>query len=431
MAIGQGRGTTRVLMIVENCGFLGDPRVRRQAEALYSAGHQVSVVCPMGNRWLWHERIDGIAVYRFPPLPAGISRLGYFLEYAYAMLAIAVFSLVVLLREGFEIIHVSNPPDTLVLTTILYKLMGKIIIYDQHDLCPELYRAKFATVTPLIYRFLLWQEGLSYRLADHVITTNESYKRTAIARGHITESKITVVRNGPGLRNLSVRNVDAELRGKSNNLIVYAGILGFQDGLDCLCRILYCLRHDLGRDDFCCVVMGDGDALPRIKALTQELHLEEQICFTGWIEDSERYLRCLNTADICVSPEPSNDYNTQSTFVKIMEYMAAGKPIVTFDLAETRFSARDSALYVGGNDEREFAVQLSRLMDNPVLRVELGQRGQDRIRKELAWEYSVPKLLSVYDDCVKARESISKGRGRQESQLGYETASPSIDAPKS
>lgn len=77
--------------------------------------------------------------------------------------------------------------------------------------------------------------------------------------------------------------------------------------------------------------------------------------------------------------------------------MAAGKPLVTFDLAETRFSAQDSALYVGGNDEKEFAVQIARLMDEPSVRRKLGWQGQNRIRTELAWQYSVPKLLNVYD----------------------------------
>jgi len=355
-------------MIVENCTFRRDPRVRREAKALHSAGHQVSVVCPQEKQRPWYERIDGVAVYRFPHFQAGISAWGYFLEYIYANLAIAVLSLVVLVREKFDVIHVANAPDTLVLTMIPYKAVGKRIIYDQHDLCPELYRTRFPRFNSRLLRLLLWLERQSYALADHVIVTNESYKQTAITRGQIAESKITVVRNGPDLESLSVQDVDAELRSRSKNIIVYTGVIGFQDGLDCLCRILHRLRYDLGRNDFLCVVIGDGDALPRVKALARELWLGENVLFTGWIDDSERYLRYINTADICVSPEPLSDYNDRSTFVKVMEYMAAGKPIVGFELAETRASAQHSALYVSDNDEKEFAVQVVRLMDDPVLR---------------------------------------------------------------
>jgi len=146
--------------------------------------------------------------------------------------------------------------------------------------------------------------------------------------------------------------------------------------------------------------------------LARELQLEDSIWFTGWIDDCERYIRYLNTADICVSPEPPNDYNNRSTFVKIMEYMAAGKPIVAFDLPESRFSAQDCALYVRDNDEKEFAVQLARLIEDPLMRHELGKRGQNRIHKELAWQYSVPKLLSVYDECLEIGAGVLSDNSR-------------------
>ncbi len=215
-------------------------------------------------------------------------------------------------------------------------------------------------------------------------------------RGQIPASKITIVRNGPELRNIASGDIDWELRSKSRNIIVYTGTIGSQDGLDCLCRILHCLRYDLARPDFNCVVMGDGDALSEVKTLVRELHLEDNVCFAGWIDDPSRYLNYLHTADICVSPDPSTSYNTQSTFIKIMDYMAAGKPIVAFELSETRYSAQDSALYSQVKDERQFALRLAELMDSPALRKQLGDRGQKRVRQELAWEYSVPHFLSAY-----------------------------------
>jgi hypothetical protein len=210
-------------MIVENCAFLRDPRVRKEAKALHAAGHRVSVVCPRDSGRPWHERVEGIAIYRFRPCHAGVGGWGYLLEYTCATLAIAVLSLIVLVREGFDVIHVANPPDTLVLTSILYKLIGKRIIYDQHDLSPELYRAKFAHFSPRMLRFLLWLERQSYTLADHVIITNESYKQIAKTRGHIPASKVTVVRNGPDFRGLLEGDLDTELRTRSRNILIYTG----------------------------------------------------------------------------------------------------------------------------------------------------------------------------------------------------------------
>lgn len=378
--------------------------MRREAKALQSAGHQVSVLCPAQSRQPWHENLDGIMVYRFRPFTAS-SYLGYCFEHISATFAILTLSLIVLLREGFDVIHVGNPPDTIVPAISVYKLVGKRIIYDQHDLCPDLCAAKFANVPPLISGVLRWLERQSYTLADHVITTNESYRQIAITRGRIPESKITIVRNGPELQDFSCE-IDSGLRSRSANLLLYTGRISVQDGLDVLCRILQELRYEMGRKEFCCVVMGDGDALPRVKDLAKKAGLIENICFTGWIDDSTTYFRYLNTADICVSPEMSNGYNDRSTFIKVMEYMAAGKPIVAFDLAETRFTARESALYARANDERDFAHKLAELMDNVALRRTMGEYGRVRIQEELDWQYAVPKLFGAYRQCMTTQKGL-------------------------
>jgi glycosyltransferase involved in cell wall biosynthesis len=399
-------------MIVENSAFLRDPRVRREAETLSSAGHKVSVISPGEVGRPWHECINRIEVYSFPQIATGIGRWGYLLEYVYATVAIAALTFVVSAREGFDTIHIANPPDTLVLAAAAYKLFGKQIIYDQHDLCPELYKVKFARFSPALLQFLFWSERKSYTLADHVLTTNKSYWQTAISRGRVPQDKVTVVRNGPDLEFLENHGIDDQLRARSHSIFAYGGITGFQDGLDSLCRILHCLRYGLGREEFHCLIMGAGDALSEVKRLAKELRVDDKIEFTGWIDESDRYLRYLNTADICISPEPCNEYNNRSTFVKVMEYMAAGKPIVCFDLAETRVSAAESAVYVSGNDEREFAVQLSRLMDDPSRRSQMGQIGRERIRTQLAWQYSIPNLLSAYA-CLERKDQsgrVTKGQ---------------------
>ena len=90
----------------------------------------------------------------------------------------------------------------------------------------------------------------------------------------------------------------------------------------------------------------------------------KKIWFVGWVSDLDVYFRYLSTADICVAPEPSNHYNDNSTFVKIMEYMLAGKPIVAFDLPESRFSAEGAASYASPNNYQDFAAKLAALMDD-------------------------------------------------------------------
>ena len=70
--------------------------------------------------------------------------------------------------------------------------------------------------------------------------------------------------------------------------------------------------------------------------------------------------------------------------MKMMEYMALGKPIVAFDLPEHRVTAQGAAVYARANDELDFARQIALLMDDPERRAQLGRQGRERIETELA-----------------------------------------------
>jgi glycosyltransferase involved in cell wall biosynthesis len=386
----------RILMLLENHPYPQDSRVRQEAQALVAAGCEVSVISPAGPGQPWHETVNAVHVYRFPMPPGANGLLGYVLEYGCAMTAALVLSLWVCLRHGFDVIHAHNPPDTFVFIAALYKLFGKRFVFDHHDLSPEMYDARFpGTGKPLLRQLLLGCERLSYRLADHAIATNESYKALAVQRHGVPAERITVVRNGPALDRLRPTEPIAELRQKGVTIIGYAGTMGVQDGVDYLLRALAYLVNDLGRRDFFCILVGDGDAIADLKSLSVQLRLTDYVRFTGWVQQSE-VPHYLSTADICVAPEPSNPYNDRSTMIKIMEYMAMAKPIVAFDLPEHHASAHDAAIYVAGNNELAFAQALAQLMDNPARGCSLGAAGRQRVENTLAWQHSVPHLLAVY-----------------------------------
>ena len=383
-------------MLLENNPYPQDSRVRCEAQALTTAGYHVSVICPADSGQPWHELHDGVQVYRFPaPTPAN-GFVGYLWEYGYSIVATFFLSLLVLVREGFDVVHAHNPPDLFVFIAAFYKLFGKHFVYDHHDLAPEMYRARFsAEADRLVYQLLVWFEILSYRLADRVIVTNQSYKTVAMQRGCVPEECITIVRNGPNSSGLRTVNPTLSLRQTGKIIIGYVGVMGFQDGIDYLLRALRHLICDLKRTDFFCVLVGDGDALLSLKSLAKQLDLAEYVLFTGWVEPEE-VVRYLGAADICVTPDPSNSYNDHSTMIKIMEYMALEKPIVAFDLPEHRFSAQEAALYVRPNDELEFARALTQLIDDREKRQKMGAFGRQRVETELAWRYSVPHLLEAY-----------------------------------
>ena len=386
----------RVLMLLENAPYSEDPRVAREAATLVSAGYEVSVICPSGPQQHWREVLDGVHIYDFPSPPDADGFLGYLVEYGYSMVATFFISLVVCLREGLDIIHAHNPPDTFVFIAALYKLLGKAFVFDHHDLAPELYRARFKDGgSGLVYEALVLLEKLSCRLADCVIATNESYKGVEMERGNVPDERITIVRNGPDLERLQPVEPDPVLRQRANTILGYVGGLGPQDGVDYLLRALGHLVYDFGRRDILCVIVGKGNVLPDLKALARELHIEEYVWFTGWIPDGDM-IRYLSTADICVDPDPSNPFNDRCTMVKMMEYMALGKPIVAFDLPEHRVTAQDAAVYARPNDELDFAQRILALMDDPERREKMGQIGRHRVETELAWPHQEQYLLEAY-----------------------------------
>jgi len=403
----------RVLMLVENNWYPQDFRVRREARALAEAGYQVTVISPKRSGQRWRETVDGVHVYRYPAPPQTSGLIGYVFEYGYSTVAFFILSLLVYVREGFDVVHAANPPDTLVLVAAIYKLLGKRFVYDHHDLVPELYCAIFPDrATRLMRRVLLMLEKLSLRCADHVIATNQSYKAMEMERGGVPEERITIVRNGPVLSGRQMPEPDPGLRQKGRTIIGYVGVMGFQDGVDYLLRALDHLVHDLGRTDVLCVLIGGlGNAQPSLKRLTTQRGLDDYVWFTGWVSDPD-LLRYLASADLCVVPDPSNAFNDRSTMSKMMEYMALAKPIVAFDLPENRFTAQEAAVYVRANDELEFARALAQLMDDPARREAMGMFGHRRVNTELAWHYSAQNLLGAYQRLFPATCTRSERRAR-------------------
>ncbi len=108
-------------------------------------------------------------------------------------------------------------------------------------------------------------------------------------------------------------------------------------------------------------------------------------------------VRYLSTVDICLDPNPSSPLNDVSTWIKVMEYMALGKPVVSFDLKETRVSAGDAAAYVEPNNETEFAKTIAALMDDAARRARMAEVGRARVQHELGWHVTSRNLLRAYE----------------------------------
>ncbi|MDX6630997.1 MAG: hypothetical protein QOH00_3243 [Gaiellales bacterium] len=406
----------RILILVENLSVPFDRRVWQESRALVDAGHEVTVICPRGAKrdTEAHARIEGVEIHRYALEPATGGPSGYLREYGTALWQSLKLARKLDREHPFDVVQACNPPDLLFLVALPLKLRGARFVFDHHDLVPELFRSRFGKGGPL-----LWVnqalERITFRLADQVISTNESYRSVAVGRGRVAPEHTAVVRSAPDLTRFVPVAPDDALRRGRRHLVCYLGVMGPQDGVDYALRSLASLRDDLGRDDVQAAFVGHGDAWDELVALAHELGLDDRVEFTGRISD-EDLARYLSTADVCLAPDPKNALNDVSTMNKIVEYMAMSRPLVSFDLAEARVSAGDAALYATPNDEREFARLIVELLDDPDRRARMGALGRKRVEQELSWEHSRRHLLEAYEAVLvrgsrRARKR-SEGPGR-------------------
>jgi glycosyltransferase involved in cell wall biosynthesis len=389
--------SSKVLMLIENVSFPADRRMWHAAKALRGAGYDVSVICPKGENPDEKSSFavtGGVKVYRYPKLWDASGKFGYLFEYSWSLFCTALLSLLVWIRDGIDILHSANPPDIFFLLAWPYKLVGKKYVYDEHDLCPELYDSKFQR-KGRVYRTLLWLEKQSYRAADLVICPNQSYRDIARERGKLPDSRLAIVRNGVDIKEFHRRNPRPELKAGFPYLAVYLGVMGRQDGVDRVVRAAEHLVHKLHRRDVLFVMIGKGETWNELQQLSRELKVDDVMQFVGRISD-DLLLDYLSVSDVCMAPDPPDRMNHLSTMTKIMEYMACGNPIVSFDLLESRRSAGDAAVYVEGDDAVGFAVAMSELLNDPARRQKMAQNGIERSIQLVGLDRSRRSLLEGY-----------------------------------
>lgn len=393
----------RILIIVENLPVPFDRRVWMESTTLQRAGYQVAVICPTGKGYEdLRETRDGIHIYRHRLPEERSSALGYLREYSCALWNEWRLALMIRNDLGFDVIHACNPPDLIFLVAAWFRLFhGTRFVFDHHDLCPELYESKFGK-KGFFHRLLRMAEALTFRLADKVISTNESYREIAITRGRKQPEEVVVVRSGPDLARFNPVPPDPVHRHGRRYLVGYLGVMGEFDGVDHLVRAAATLIRERGRSDIHFMLIGSGPMLDSLRQLTATLGLTDHVEFTGRIPDADMIAR-LSTCDVCVNPDPMNPLNDKSTMNKILEYMALGRPVVQYDLKEGRRSAADASLYAAPNDIGDLASKIEVLLGNPELRTRMGALGRHRMEETLEWRHQSSRLIALYDTLLAKR----------------------------
>jgi glycosyltransferase involved in cell wall biosynthesis len=404
----------RVLIVVENLPVPYDRRVWREATTLRAAGYSVTVISPSGpHAPPGAHAIEGVQVYRYPMLIEGDSKFRLLIEYGWAALCIGALAVWTDVRRGFDVIQVCNPPDIFWPLLFWCRALRKVTVFDHHDLAPEMYQGKFGERDDFFHRLLLRMERLTFRAADFVISTNQSYRAIARERGKIPDERGAIVRNGPDPERLFHVPPDPAWRKERATLVAFLGEIGEQDGVDRLIDAIHTIVHRHRRHDIHFVVMGGGPNYAEIVAHAHRLAVDGWITFTGRV-DADVISSVLSTADIAVDPSPQSAYADKSTAAKIMEYMLFGLPVVAFRLTETQESAGDAAIYADPTDVTAFAHLILQLADDSAQRLAIGRCGRVRVMGGLLWQHSAMAYLEVMERAGKLRNDRvgKRSRGR-------------------
>ena len=321
-------------------------------------------------------------------------------EYYGALKAQRELAEIVYREHGFDVIHGCNPPDDIYMVAKKFKSRGVDYVFDHHDICPELFEAKFGKkeelglVKKMLYKSQTYLEKKTYQNAKFAFVTNESYRSIAIERGGMDPNRIIVLRSGPKLERMRIQPSDESIKRGKKYMVGYLGVIGQQEGIEYLLEAAKIIKK--ARNDVFWGIVGGGPHLDALRKMSSDMGLDDCVEFTGRVSD-EDLLRYLNTADICVNSDEFNPMNDKSTMNKILEYMALAKPIVQFDLTEGRFSAQDASLYAEPNNPANMAEKVVKLLEDPERRKTMGEYGRNRVVNELSWGHTSQALLDGYE----------------------------------
>lgn len=393
-------GRRRVLIVVQNLPVPLDRRVWLECQALTRQGFAVSVICPKGPGDPAYQFLNGVAIHKYSPAPQAEGLPGYALEFGYSWFRTALLSVKVWRTQGFDVIQACNPPDTYWLLARLWKIFyGVYFVFDQHDLNPELFLSRFGEPRSILQRWQLrtlrWLEKMTYQTADHVISTNDSYRAVAQERGGLPVQQITVVRSGPDTSVMRPVYPDPSIRAGADHVLAYLGVMGPQDGVENVLAVMDELVHRRGRTGLRAVLMGFGDRLDALRRECADLGLDGYIRFTGRVGPAE-IAHYLSAADVGLCPDLDTPLNNLSTMNKTMEYMAYGLPPVGFDLHETRVSAGDTGVFVPSGNIAAFADAIESLLDDADHRSTLGLAARRRAERDLDWRPQARAYVEVF-----------------------------------
>ncbi len=378
-----------VCLIVQH-PYPKDVRVRKEAMALLANSHKVSVIALRDSNEAKHEVVDGVNVYRvgFQKKRSGVLR--YLFEYATFFLY-SLFKLNLLdLKEKFDIVHINTLPDFLVFSALIQKLKGCRIVLDMHEIMPEFFMSKYKVgIRHPVGRLLLFLERISLNFADDVLTVNEPIKRIFHSRA-IPNKPITVIMNTVSAS--AVKNSVKRTHQGFN--CVYHGTLTDIYGLDT--AIEGFSKASSKFQDMFFHIFGEGPSLPRLKQLTEHLHLQKSVIFHGEIS-YDKMMESLTEMDLGILAIQKDIFLNLSFSNKLAEYIFLKIPVVSSDLDAVKYYFDDKhILFFKAGDTDDLSNKIQFAYMNREYTKAMAESANERSRA-FDWEVMARRYLEVIE----------------------------------
>ena len=383
--------------IVVHAIYPGDPRVRRQSDALTDAGYEVDVFALRQPGEPTEETRGAGRIVRLPLNRVFTGFAGHVAEYA-AFSAMAAWRLAREHRHRrYDLVQVATVPDFLGFAALPEKLDGVPLVLDLHEDMPEFFRDRFRA--PLLRPLMPVVSGVtraSAALADELITVHEPLRQLSIQRG-VPPNKIDVVMNSADQRLFDPsRHPHRPFMADGTLRLIHHSNLQRIYGLDLAILGLAGLPADL---DWRLDVYGDGPWREPIEAAIAETGTAGRVTLHGRVLIDE-LPALLAGADIGLVPSLPEPYMQYSLSTKLLEYAAMGVPVVASDLATFRHHFTDAALrFVPGGDPAALARALAELAADPEATTAMGIEAQ-RQATAYDWEHQKGRYLTVVDRLI-------------------------------
>ena len=386
--------STRVA-IVAHASLPEDPRIRRHAEALRDAGHEVDLIGLRDPGQLDEEKWNGMRIVRLPVRRRFTGFAGHLAEYL-AFAALASVRLAVEHRHRrYRLVQVATLPDFLAFAALPVRLTGVPLLLDLHEDMPEFFRDRFAAsgLRPL-FPLISGTARASAAVADAVITVHEPLRQLAISRG-VAAERIGVVMNSADERLFDPdRHPRRAWRADGTLRLVHHSnlqrIYGLDVAVEAVARLEPGVRAQLD-------VYGDGPFRTEVEDAIARYGASNRVTLHGRVPLDE-LPAVLAGSDIAVVPTRHEPYLEYSLSTKLLEAVAMGVPVIATDLQTVRRHFDDAAIrYIRGGDPAGLAAAIVALAGEPAAAAAAQADAARRQAEPYAWTVQKGHYLTVVD----------------------------------